>query len=451
MRVDVFWTGTLMGVAASALVLSAAGQRPSATGPFTAEQAAAGRAVFQTNCASCHGADLSGGPLAPPLVGRVFADGWSRRTTRELLEAIRSMPPTSPGVLGDDAHVNIAAYILQSNGVAPGPRPLTVTATDALDSLLASRSSMAADAESLFAPVPCSTEAGGPRQAVAPSAQMRSRSDWPLYGGSATNQRYSTLAQITASNIKALGGAWMTRLPGPTNQTAITMAHGRIFVGTLNCKVTALDAKTGQIVWVFELTEPPARRGVAVGADFGFVFVAGSSGTISAINVETGRGVWTHTLTPDPAHGRPAVISSAPSYANGVLLVSISGGDFGRRGGISALDAETGREMWRFYAIPGPGEPGYETWPDNEMWRAGGGAVWSPAAVDPELGLVYIGTGNANGEPKGLAGTASDAASGAAPVTCGRPATRRRAVQRIGRGTRPQDGQTSLVLPARTP
>jgi alcohol dehydrogenase (cytochrome c) len=114
--------------------------------------------------------------------------------------------------------------------------------------------------------------------------------------------------------------------------------------------------------------------------------------------------VWTHTLAPDPAHGRPAFISSAPSYANGVLLVSISGGDFGRRGGISALDAKTGKEMWRFYAIPGPGEPGFETWPDNEMWRAGGGAVWSPAAVDPELGLVYIGTGNANGNPKGVEG-----------------------------------------------
>lgn len=403
MRVNVSWTGTLIGVAASALVLSAAGQRPPATGPFTAEQAAAGRGVFQTNCASCHGADLSGGPLAPPLAGRVFADGWSRRTTRELFEAIGSMPPTSPGLLGDGAHVNLAAYILQSNGVAPGPKPLTVTATDGIDSLLTSRSSTAATPESSLIPPPCSTEAGATRSA-APTAQMRSRSDWPLYGGSATNQRYSTLAQITAGNIRALGGAWMARLPGPTNQTAVTMAHGRIFVATLNCKVTALDAKTGQIVWVFELTEPPARRGVAVGVDFGSVFVAGSSGTITAINVETGRRVWTHTLRPDPAHGRPAFISSAPSYANGVLLVSISGGDFGRRGGISALDARTGTEMWRFYAIPGPGEPGFETWPDNEMWRAGGGAVWSPAAVDPELGLVYIGTGNANGNPKGVEG-----------------------------------------------
>src|SRR5262245_65966913 len=123
MSVNVSWTGTLMGVvAASALVLSAAGQRPSATGPFTAEQAAAGLGAFQANCAFCHGADLSGGPSAPPLAGRMFAERWSKRTTRDLLEAIRTMPPTSHGVIGDETHISMVAYILPWNGVAPGPR-----------------------------------------------------------------------------------------------------------------------------------------------------------------------------------------------------------------------------------------------------------------------------------------------------------------------------------------
>ncbi len=87
-----------------------------------------------------------------------------------------------------------------------------------------------------------------------------------------------------------------------------------------------------------------------------------------------------------------------------MLLGAISGGDSGRRGGVSALDAVTGKEMWRFYAVPQPGERGSETWPNNAMWRAGGGAVWSPPAVDPELGLVFFGTGNANGNPDGLLG-----------------------------------------------
>ena len=405
MSVRVSWAGALISVAASALLLSAAGQQPPAAGTFSAEQAAAGQAAFQKDCAFCHGADLAGGPSAPPLAGQAFRESWSPRLTRNLIEAIRTMPPASPGVLGDEAHISIAAYILSANGFAPGLEPLSVTATESIGSLLTSRSRLAATPESPVPSLACSTETEAAPAATPTGARLtRSRNEWPLYGGSATNQRYSTLTQITASNVGSLGGAWMTQLPGLTNQTAVTMANGLLFVPTMNCKVAALDAKTGQTVWVFELTEPPARRGVAVGADLGLVFVAGASGTITAIDAETGKRGWTHTLTPDPAHGRPAIISSAPSYASGIVLVSISGGDSGRRGGLSALDARTGTEMWRFYAIPGPGEPGYETWPDNEMWRAGGGAVWSPAAVDPELGLVYFGTGNANGNPKGLEG-----------------------------------------------
>ena len=262
MRINVAWAGTLMSVAASALVLSAAGQQPDAAGPFTGEQAAAGGPLFQRNCASCHASDLSGGAMAPALAGPAFANGWNTRTTRDLVDAIRTMPPTTPGVLGDEAHVNIAAYILRLNGVAFGPRPLTVAATDSIDAALTSPSNPYDDPESPFTTPTCGTGDGGLREAAATRAELESKSEWPLYGGSATNQRYSTLAQITASNVTSLGGAWTTRLPGPTNQTSVTMSNGRIFVPTLHCNVAALDAKTGQIVWVFELTTPPARRGL---------------------------------------------------------------------------------------------------------------------------------------------------------------------------------------------
>ena len=405
MRINVAWAGTLMSVTASALVLSAAGQQPDAAGPFTGEQAAAGGPLFQRNCASCHASDLSGGAMAPALAGPAFAGGWNTRTTRDLVDAIRTMPPTTPGALGDEAHVNLAAYILQLNGVGFGPEPLTVAATDSIDAALTSPSNPYEDPESPFASPTCGNEAGGPREAAATSAErLESKSEWPLYGGSATNQRYSTLTQITASNVTSLGGAWMTRLPGPTNQTSVTMWNGRIFVPTMHCSVAALDAKTGQIVWVFELTTPSARRGLVVGADLGVVFVAGETGTMTAIDAATGELVWTDSLARDSANGRALRITAAPSYADGVVLVPLSGGDSGRRGGVVAVDAHTGAEMWRFHTIPAPGEPGYETWPDSEMWRTGGGAVWSPPAVDSELGLVYFGTGNPSGNPLGLQG-----------------------------------------------
>jgi quinohemoprotein ethanol dehydrogenase len=343
--------------------------------------------------------------MAPALAGPGFAEAWNTRTTRELVDAIRTMPPTTPGVLGDEAQVNIAAYILRSNGVAIGPEPLAATATESIEVASTNPSNPYTDPESPFASPTCGTGDGGLRDAVATRAERpASKTDWPAYGGSTTNQRFSTLAKITASNVATLGGAWMTRLPGPTNQTSVTMSNGRIFVPTMNCNVAALDAKTGQIAWVFELTTPPARRGLVVGADLGRVFVAGDTGTMTAIDAATGERVWTQSLEPDSANGRPLRVTSAPSYADGVVLVPLAGGDSGRRGGLVAVDAHTGAEMWRFYTIPAPGDPGHETWPDNEMWRAGGGAVWSPPAVDPELGLVYFGTGNPNGNPLGLQG-----------------------------------------------
>ncbi len=200
MRIATSWAGALLVAAASAVALSAAGPQAGAAGPFTADQAAAGGAAFQANCAFCHGADLSGGPYAPPLAGPTFTAGWSRRTTHELIEAIRTMPPGDPGALGDAAHAGLAAYILQANGVAVGPAPLTVTAAAPLAALLASRSAAAAPPGAPLLRPSCSPLAARPPGAApADGRPTRSSSEWPLYGGSATNQRYSPLAQITTS------------------------------------------------------------------------------------------------------------------------------------------------------------------------------------------------------------------------------------------------------------
>src|SRR5205814_9646793 len=128
MTVKSFWAGAAVSAAASAVVLSAAGQQTSVTPSFTAEQVGAGRPVFQTNCATCHGADLSGGPYAPPLAGRAFVDVWSKRSTLDLIESIRTMPPANPRMFDDDARLNLAAYILQTNGIAARPGRLTLLA-----------------------------------------------------------------------------------------------------------------------------------------------------------------------------------------------------------------------------------------------------------------------------------------------------------------------------------
>src|SRR5689334_1141859 len=120
MPIKGFCAGAVVSAAASAFVLSAASQQSSVSPSFTAEQAAAGRQVFQANCATCHGADLSGGPYAPPLAGRAFVDEWSKRSTRDLIESIRTMPPASPRMFDDDVRLSLAAYVLQTNGLPAG-------------------------------------------------------------------------------------------------------------------------------------------------------------------------------------------------------------------------------------------------------------------------------------------------------------------------------------------
>jgi alcohol dehydrogenase (cytochrome c) len=143
---------------------------------------------------------------------------------------------------------------------------------------------------------------------------------------------------------------------------------------------------------------------VVVGGDLGLVFAVQNGGAVTAVHAESGNPVWTQILVPDPANEQRPNITAAPVYASGVVLVSAAGGDSGRRGWVGALDAKTGTELWRFYVVPDPGKPGSETWPKNDLWRYGGGGVWSPVAVDQELGLVYFGTGNPNGNPKGIEG-----------------------------------------------
>src|SRR5262245_55750761 len=215
--------------AVASAVMVSAGQQSSVNPSFTAEQARAGQPAFQTNCATCHGADLSGGPYAPPLAGRGFADAWSKRSVRDLIESIRTMPPTNPRMFDDDARLNLAAYILQVNGMASGSARLMLTATDALASLKTSRPAVSApgtDTSGGAQPCPdvdaSRTAANTARKGRAVGA---SSGEWPVYGGSSSNQRYSTLGAITSSNVNSLGGAWATQLPGRTNQTGLTMSN----------------------------------------------------------------------------------------------------------------------------------------------------------------------------------------------------------------------------------
>ncbi len=227
---------------------------------------------------------------------------------------------------------------------------------------------------------------------------------WSTNGGALDNNRYAHLDQITPDNAKTLNGAWRTELPGASSKASPIVVDGVMYVaagggaiqGGAGGAVYALDARTGAIKWTFSPQGAgisALNKGVAV-AD-GKVFVGLSNAHVAAIDMKTGQLVWDGLAGEDPpAAGQ--FISVAPVVADGKVLVGVGSGDAGFRCRLTALDVKTGKQVWTFISIPGPGEPGHDTWPaEGDAWKHGGGGVWATPAVDTELGLVIFGTGSA--------------------------------------------------------
>src|ERR1700756_3175724 len=229
--------------------------------------------------------------------------------------------------------------------------------------------------------------------------------DWVTNGGNLTNERYSTLKQIDTTNVKQLKGAWITHLKGSglggkySLEATPLVKDGIMYIVTGNDDVFALNAKTGEIQWERwsgidqKLTSVCCgwdNRGVAIGE--GNLFLGQLDANVVALDMKTGKEVW---KTPIEDWHDGYGITSAPLYYDGIVYSGITGGEFGVRGRLTALDAATGTVLWRWYTLPGPGEPGSETWPagtDHAM--RGGATIWNTPAVDPDLGLIYFATGN---------------------------------------------------------
>lgn len=228
---------------------------------------------------------------------------------------------------------------------------------------------------------------------IAFAAQLGT-SQWSAVGGDSGNTRYSSLAQINAQNVTKLGAAWVSEKfgPAPSSRAMPVIDNGLIFF-TAPPSVYAVDINTGKIAWRYNASPgSPAREGVAVGGCL--VYVGLSDANLLALREETGELVW-KTYIGDPVHEPQAGASGAPLYADGLVSIGLNA-DYGYRGQIVAVDPKTGREAWRFFVVPAPGELGSETWPkNNHAWMHGGGAVWLVGASDPELGLVFYATGNA--------------------------------------------------------
>jgi alcohol dehydrogenase (cytochrome c) len=231
--------------------------------------------------------------------------------------------------------------------------------------------------------------------------------NWLTYYGAYDGQRFSALDQINASNVKDLRPAWSFQagviglIAAPASyafEAAPIVVDGVMYVSGFDGYVWALDAATGRMLWQYRHAVPldvplccgNVNRGVAVA--YGRVYVATPNASLVALDAATGRPVWSQVFA-DVRAGESATM--APLVVKNIVIVGSSGAEYGVRGHLDAFDATTGRRLWRRYTVPKPGEPGSETWPrDGDAWAKGGGTTWITGTYDPELDLVYWGTGN---------------------------------------------------------
>ena len=261
----------------------------------------------------------------------------------------------------------------------------------------------------------------------APAAVTRERMEnadqdagqWMSYGRTWSEQRFSPLTQVDAKNVKRLGLAWYADLNTYRGVDATPLVVDGVLYNVSAWDIaTAYDATNGKVLWTYDPKIPlewarlaccgPVSRGLA--AWNGKIYIGALDGRLIALDAGTGKEVWS-TQTLDP--GQPLSITGAPRVANGIVVIGNGGGDFGARGYMSAYDAETGKQVWKFYIVPGnPAAPpdgvasdpampmAAKTW-TGEWWKVGGGGNnWDTIVYDPKLDLVYFGTGNGSPHPR---------------------------------------------------
>ena len=400
----------------------AAGQQPARPGIFTADQANAGRNIYQATCVSCHLPDLKGTFEAPPLYGANFMNMWRNRPTSDLFTRIRtSMPISNPGSLSDEEAVNLVAYILQANGATAGTQALTpativpigaVTTGDAQQPASGEMGEMPAPLASTpprAASVPLGVSVAGEVKNYIPvTDEMLLKpdpADWLIVRGNYQGWNHSALTQINRENVKDLRLVWEWNMndSAGANEPTPLVHNGVIYLTNTDNIVQALDARTGDLIWENRLRPPRissggtgAMRNMAIYQDK--IFAATTDAHVFALDARTGKTVW-DAMVGDTAKGYGS--SSVPIIIRGMVVQGENGCDKYKAQEkeqgcfISAFDPATGKLLWRFNTIARVGEPGGDTWGDLPNMLRVGAETWITGSYDPELNLTYWGVAQA--------------------------------------------------------
>jgi alcohol dehydrogenase (cytochrome c) len=380
-------------------------QERSAAGPYTAQQAAAGRTTYQASCSACHQPDLGGSNEAPPLAGSNFLNVWGARTTRDLFRYMQAtMPPNNPGGLSEQAYVNVVAYVLEANRVPAGNQPLTAAADVAI------RGGVGVQVQASPPPAAASAPSSGPTGITFPGEvknytpvtdQMLtnpSPADWLMIRGNYQAWSYSALNQVTRDNVKDLRLVWQWSMTeGGASQPAPLVHQGTIYINNSGNIVQALDGRTGQLIWENRVG-PDAGAATRATRSLGLfdnkVFLATTDARMVALDARTGKNVWETTIA---ENSKGFQNTSGPMIIRGKIVQGLGGCDRYRdeKCFISAYDAATGKQLWKFNTVRSDGQTGGDTWGKLPNLFRAGGDTWITGSYDPELNLTYWGTAQA--------------------------------------------------------
>ncbi|MFT7652414.1 MAG: alcohol dehydrogenase (cytochrome c) [Candidatus Azotimanducaceae bacterium] len=365
------------------------------TASFSSAQAESGEQKYAEHCSACHGADLQGIHLSPALVGSRFDQSWRDKPLTVLSFHIQRMPVSAPNSLSEETYTNILAFILKSNGLAPGaPLPSDQNLVDSLH--IPALEGVETDPyipvvhsptqSKLLANLDNVTDA----LVASPPAD-----DWLRWGNSSSGTNFSSLEQINQENVSRLKPAWRAPLRSGPSMSAPLVHQGVMYLHSYPDTVLAMDATNGQVLWRYQYTGAPrssAKMGIGLHGDK--ILVPTSDLHLLALNAKDGSLIWKHaidTRTPSSSGRAQYQLRTAPLVVGNKVIQGVTASFMPKGGFILALDIDSGKELWRFNTIARPGEPGGNTWNDLPLEKRSGGSVWHQGTYDAELNLVYFG------------------------------------------------------------
>jgi alcohol dehydrogenase (cytochrome c) len=359
-----------------------------------------GQRAYDSRCGRCHGGDGRGSDMAPSLIRGLFS-----RDDAQLAALIRNgIPGKMPGAKVDDEEMKALLAHTRVLRTRARQRPIVRETVELIDGRKLEGDVLSQGftdkqlrvAGKVYLLRRATTGATGGKY-----REVTSTVDWPGYNGDPRGNRYTTMTQITKANVGGLTAKWVFPIPnGARLQGTPVVVGGIMYVTDVN-QCFALDAGTGRQIWHWRRPITPgtvgasSNRGVAVIGER--VFLSTDHAHLVALNRYTGEEIW-DVETADYRENYFA--TGAPLAVGNLVLAGVGGGEHGTRGFIAAYDATTGKQVWRFWTIPAPGEPGAETWQGKDIAH-GGAPTWLTGSYDPELDTIYWPIGNPAKEYEG--------------------------------------------------